>query len=185
MTRLPTPTPGDARVTPPAPAITTDANAAGASAPAAIEAAPQALPMTLSAQALAAAPEPERRRVLTTLVLQSFESAPLQLRTHMLERLLGSVGVLSLVTVAGGLFAKMRLRGAGEAFQVRIEDVQNLQMSDLAALVDRVQMAGLDGLNSLAQLLAGSPWLASSAAAAALVSLFLRRRALRLDPPED
>ncbi|QLQ00705.1 MAG: hypothetical protein HZY78_11800 [Burkholderiaceae bacterium] len=87
--------------------------------------------------------------------------------------------------MAGGLFAKMRLRGAGEAFQVRIEDVQNLQMSDLAALVDRVQMAGFDGLNSLAQLLAGSPWLASSAAAAALVSLFLRRRALRLDPPED
>ena len=171
MTRLPNPTPGDARIAPPAPAITTDANAAGASAPAAVEAAPQALPLPLSAQALAAAPEPERRRVLTTLALQ--------LRTHMLERLLGSVGVLSLVTVAGGLFAKMRLRGAGETFQVRIEDVQNLQMSDLAALVDRVQMAGLDGLNSLAQLLAGSPWLASSAAAAALVSLLLSRRALR------
>lgn len=184
MTRLPPTSPGNTMTTPPAATpITTDADPTSLHAAAAATQAPPPLPLNL--QALAAAPEPQRRQLLTTLVLQSFESAPLPLRTRMLERLLGSVGVLSLVTVAGGLFAKMRLRGAGEALQVRIEDVQNLQMSDLAALVDRVQMAGLDGLSSLAQLLAGSPWLASSAAAAALVSLLLRRRALGLDPPED
>ena len=89
------------------------------------------------------------------------------------------LGVLSLFAVAGGLFAKLRLRGGWENFSVRPEDVRNVRASDVIALVDYVQQVSVEAVDGLAQMLAASPLMAGSAAAALLVTLLVRRARAR------
>jgi hypothetical protein len=108
-----------------------------------------------------------------------YESAPIEERGRFLEQLLRPLGVLSLFAVAGGLFAKLRLRGGWESFSVRPEDLQLVRGDDVVALVDFVQQVSVDAVDGLAQLLASSPGWAGSAAAALLVTLLVRRARVR------
>src|SRR5512133_27979 len=73
------------------------------------------------------------------LVGQVYEAAPAAYRSRMLEQLLRPLGVLALVAVADGIFAKIRFRGGWPELHVRLEDAQNVRMSDVVTLVDYVQ----------------------------------------------
>lgn len=113
------------------------------------------------------------------LVAQVFEAAPAAERSRLLELLLRPLGALSLVTVAGGVFAKLRFRSGWQNLQVRVEDAQNVESSQVVALVNHVQQVSVESVDALAQLLAGSPVLASSAAAAILLSVLMQHGRLR------
>lgn len=113
------------------------------------------------------------------LVGQVYECAPLAERGRLLEQLLRPLGVLSLLTVAGGVFANIRFRSGWKDLHVRLEDVQNVGGSDVIALVNYAQQASVEAVDGLAQTLAASPVLAGSAAAGLLVTLLVRRARTR------
>lgn len=109
------------------------------------------------------------------LVGQVFDAAPAVERGRLLEQLIRPLGVLSLVAIAGGVFASLRFRAGWKDFHVRLEDAQRVSASEVIALVDHVQQVSIEAVDGLAQTLATSPIMAGSAAAALLVSLLLRR----------
>jgi hypothetical protein len=114
-------------------------------------------------------------RIIPQLVGQVYEAATPNERSRLLEQLLPPLGVLSLVAIADGIFAKVRFRGGWPELHVRLEDAQNVQASDVITLVDHVQQISVQAVDGLAQLLAASPVLAGSAAAALLITLLMQR----------
>lgn len=120
-----------------------------------------------------------REITIPQLVAEVYEAAPEAERGHLLEQLLRPLGVLSLVAVAGGVFAKLRLRGGWQELNVRLEDIQNIRTADVAALVDHAQQVSVETVDGLAQMLAASPVLSGSAAAALLITVLMRRARTR------
>lgn len=108
---------------------------------------------------------------LPQLIAEVFETAPLPLRANLLEQLIQPLGVLALVAIANGIFAKIRFKSGWPQMHVRWEDVQNVQAKDVAALVERVQQVSLHSFDGLAKVLAASPVLTGSAAATVLLTL--------------
>jgi len=117
------------------------------------------------------------------LVGKVYEEAPPAARGHLLEPLLRSLGVLSLAAVANGVFAKMRFRSGLQGLVVRPDDVQNVRSSDVVALVDYIQKAGVDAVDRLGPTLMASPAIAGCAAAALLVAILVQRMQGRRDAP--
>lgn len=129
--------------------------------------------MTASSTLPAAAPAPET--ALAQLVAEVYETAPPAERSRLLEHLLRPLGVLALVVIADGIFAKIRFRSGWPDLRVRFEDAQHVRASHVVALVERVQQVSVESLDGLVQLLLASPMMASSAAAVLLVSALLQR----------
>jgi hypothetical protein len=114
-------------------------------------------------------------RKIPQLVAEVFESAPLDLRSRLIEHLLRPLGVLSLVAIADGIFANIRFRGGWPDVHVQTEDMRNLQGHQVVALVERVQQLSVDSINGLARMLADAPVLAGSTATAMLLTLLLQQ----------
>ncbi|QNK67203.1 hypothetical protein [Variovorax sp. PAMC26660] len=112
---------------------------------------------------------------IPTLVAQVYESAPAAERCHLVETLLRPLGVLSLVAIANGIFAKIRFRNAGQELNVRVDDLQNVHAADMVALVHHAQQVSVETVDSLVHLLTSSGGLAGSAAAALLIGLLVQR----------
>ncbi len=121
---------------------------------------------------------------IAELVGQVYESAPATEKSRLLEHLLRPMGVLALVGVAGGIFAKIRFQGGWPDLHIRLEDAQRVQASDVVTLVDYVGQMSAQAVDGLAQLLPMTPLMASSAAAVLLVTLLMQRaRHRRADDP--
>lgn len=118
---------------------------------------------------------PASETALAQLVAEVYETAPPAVRSRLLEHLLRPLGVLALVAIADGIFAKIRFRGGWPDLRVRFEDAQHVRASHVVALVERVQQVSVESLDGLVQLLLASPMMASSAAAVLLVSVLLQR----------
>ena len=116
---------------------------------------------------------------IAQLVAQVYESAPPALRSRLLEHLLRPLGVLALVAVANGIFANIRFRSGWPDIHVRVEDAQNVQTSDMVALVDYVQQVSVTSIDGLARMLTASPVIAGSAAGALLVTVLMQRARTR------
>lgn len=126
-----------------------------------------------------------KNRMLNLLVGRAYESSPLQVRKSLLEQLIRSVGILGLVTIAGGVFAKIRLRGGWPDIAVRMDDLQDIRTSDVVALVDYVQQVSVGALADAVQLMASNPALTSSGAMAVLMGIMLQRAPDRRRIPRD
>ena len=133
---------------------------------------PQHTPMANAAVPLTG---PASEAAIARLVGQVYESAPPAVRRRLLEHLLKPLGILSLVAVANGIFANMRFRSGWSELHVRLEDAQHVQSSDVITLVDYVQQVSVHAVDGLADMLAASPVLTGSAAAALLVSILVQR----------
>ena len=118
---------------------------------------------------------PASEAAIAHLVGQVYESAPPAERRRLLEHLLKPLGILSLVAVANGIFANMRFRSGWSDLHVRLEDAQQVQSGDVITLVNYVQQVSIHAVDGLADLLAASPVLTGSAAAALLVSMLVQR----------
>lgn len=113
------------------------------------------------------------------LVGQVYASAPPAEKSRLIEFLLKPLGVLSLVSVANGIFANIRLRGDWSDLHVRPEDAQNVQASDVITLVSHVQQVSVHAINGLTHMLAASPVMTGSAAAALLMTMLVQRAQIR------
>jgi hypothetical protein len=113
-------------------------------------------------------PSPES---IPQLVAEVYKTAPLTLRAQLLEQLMKPLGVLALVAISNGIFARIRFKSGWTDLRVRFEDVQNVQGKDVAALVERVQQVSLHSFDGVAKVLETSPVLTRSAAAMVLLTL--------------
>lgn len=132
-----------------------------------------------------ASPPKTRNRMLNLLVGRAYAASPLLLKKSLLEQLIRSVGILGLVTVAGGVFAKIRLRGGWPDIAVHLDDLKDIQTSDVIALVDYVQQVSAGALADAVQLMASNPALTGSGAMAVLMSIMLQRAPDRRRIPRD
>jgi hypothetical protein len=138
---------------------------------------PSTSPATDAAATATAAAAPDR--LVPHLVAEVYECAPAAERGHLLEQLLQPLGVLSLFGVAGGVFANVRFRGGWPDPKIRLEDLHNIRSDHVVALVDYAQQVSVEAVDGLAQLLAGSPLMSSSAAAMLVTVLVQRARKRR------
>lgn len=118
---------------------------------------------------------PRQGQSIPELVAEVYEAAPPIERSHLLEQLLRPLGILSLLGIAGGVFADIRFRGGWQELHVRVEDIQRVGNSDVMALVDHAQQVSVETVDSLAQMLMASPVLSGSAATTMLVALLVQR----------
>jgi hypothetical protein len=119
---------------------------------------------------------------IAQLVGEVYESAPAVDRGRFLEQLLRPLGVLSLVGIADGIFAKIRFRSGWQDLSVRLDDIQTVRSDHVIALVDHAQQVSVEAVDGLAQMVSSSPVMATSAAAALLVTVLVQRaRSRRTD----
>ena len=126
---------------------------------------------SIASNAIGSAPAPTRAASETeipALVAQVYEAAPAEERCHLVETLLRPLGVLSLVAIAHGVFAKIRFRSAGHDLSVRVDDLQNIGTADVVALVHHAQQVSVETVDSLMQQLTTTGSLTGSAAACLL-----------------
>ena len=116
---------------------------------------------------------------IAQLVGQVYEAAPTTERCRILEHLMKPLGVLSLVTVANGVFAKIWFRSGWHDLHVQPDDARIVRASDVVSLVNYVQQASVEAVDGLAQLLTASPMVTFSATAALLVTVLVRRAQTR------
>lgn len=119
------------------------------------------------------------------LVAQVYDAAPPTERTRLLAQLMQPLGVLSLVAVAGGVFAKLRFRDAPGPLNLRLEDTLLIGAEEVRALADHAQQVSVETVDALRLWLTQSPVLAGSAAALLLVQVLKRRAAQRRGTPAE
>lgn len=122
------------------------------------------------------APPAARVRIIAQLIGQVYDSAPLAVRGLLLDKLLRPLGVLALVSISGGIFARIRLRSGLQDAPLALDDVQNVRTDDVLALAERVQQASTSAIHALSEVVATSPILAGSAAASALLMVLIKSR---------
>ena len=130
----------------------------------------------------------EANKSVPQLIGQVYESAPPNLRARMLELLMRPLGILSLMAVANGVFASIRLRNPSANIKVGLDDTSKIQPEDVVKLADWVQQVSVETFESLTNLLSTSPALNRSTVAAVLLSLLVqhtRRRNDRRSPKID
>jgi hypothetical protein len=108
------------------------------------------------------------------LIGQVYESAPLSLRARIIEQLMRPLGLLGLMAIANGIFVGIRLRDRSAFPRVALEDATAIRPSDVVALADWAQQVSGEAIEGLTKVISTSPVLASSAAAAILVSVLMR-----------
>ena len=126
-----------------------------------------------------------QNRMLNLLVGRAYAASPLVIKKSLLEQLIRSVGILGLVTIAGGVFAKIRLRGGWPDIAVHLDDLKDIQTTDVIALVDYVQQVSAVALTDAVQVMAHNPALTGSGAMAVLMSIMLQRAPDRRRLPRD
>lgn len=109
------------------------------------------------------------------LIGQVYESAPPSLRARMLEHLMRPVGILGLLAVANGVFARIRLQNSAIEPNIGLDDISTIAASDVVKLADWVQQVSIDAIDGLTQLVSASPVLSKSYAAVVLLSLLMQR----------
>ena len=109
------------------------------------------------------------------LVEQVYSGAPAPERRRLLQHLLQPLSLLSLFAVANGVFAKIWFRRGWQDLDIRIDDLDLVGAGDVVALVDFVQQVSVDTIDQLTQVVAASPELGASTAAALLVSVLVHR----------
>ena len=117
----------------------------------------------------------EKRRMLNLLVGRAYETAPPVVRKSLLEHLLRPMGLLGLISVAGGTFAKFRLQNGWQDPSIGIEDLRDIRSSDVIALVDYVQQLSISAIVEAITMLSNAAALTGSGAVAVLATLVLRR----------
>ena len=109
------------------------------------------------------------------LVGQVYQEAPAVVRSRLIEHLLKPLGILSLVAVANGVFAKISLGSGWSHLKIRPEDAQRVSVSDVVALAHHVQQVSVQAVEGLAQIVARSPALAGSTATVMLLTMLARQ----------
>jgi hypothetical protein len=117
----------------------------------------------------------ERGEVVSTWIVKVFEAAKIGDKNVMIDHLLGSVGVLSLASVANGVFLWRRLERASTKSWLSAGDSAGIGGNDIRALVHLVQQIDAEAIDSLVELFNTPPLSTNSFVGPALAELPLRR----------
>ena len=119
---------------------------------------------------------------IAQLVGQVYEAAPPLVQKRLLAQLIQPLGLLSLAAVANGIFASLRFGSAEASNPAGLEFVSHsVQTHDVITLVNYVQQVSLQAVDGLAEMLAASPVVTGSTAAAMLISVLVQRGRKRRD----
>lgn len=119
---------------------------------------------------------------IAQLVGEVYEAATPLVQKRLLAQLIQPLGLLSLAAVANGIFASLRFRGAEASNPAGFESVNHsVQTHDVITLVNYVQQVSLQAVDGLAEMLAASPVVTGSTAAAVLISVLMQRARKRRD----
>jgi hypothetical protein len=124
-------------------------------------------------------------QLVSQLVAQVYEVAPVDERRRLLTHLLKPLGVLSLFALANGIFARIHFNSGWTNLDIRQEDVRYIQANDVVTLVNYLQQVSVHAVNSLTQVLGSSPVMTGSAAGAVLIAMLARRAHTRRATDED
>lgn len=116
-----------------------------------------------------------KRRMLNLLVGRAYDVAPPGIRKSLLEQLTRPLGVLGMMSVAGGTFARFRFQGHRHNDTLHLDDLNAVRNSDVIALVDHVQQVSTEALVNAVKMLSLAPALNNSGAVSVLTSLVLKR----------
>ncbi|MGI9134174.1 MAG: hypothetical protein ACR2I0_09580 [Rhodoferax sp.] len=108
---------------------------------------------------------------LPVLVGQVYAAASPTERGRMLDQLLKPLGVLALVAISNGVFARLTFANGWSRLTIQPKDTQFIDPRDVVALADRVQQVSMHAIEGLARVVSASPVLAGSAAAAMLLAI--------------
>lgn len=122
---------------------------------------------------------PQNGKRTAELVGQVYETISAQEQSKLLGQLMRPLGILSLVGVANGVFAKLWFRSGQQIAHIRVDDAHQIQAGDVADLVEFVQQVSAETVNAVVDMLAKSPTLTGSTAAALLAATLIRRGRLR------
>jgi hypothetical protein len=109
------------------------------------------------------------------LVGKVYEVASPMERGRLLEHLLKPLGVLALVAIANGIFARLTWVNGWSRLTIRPEDTQFVDTQDVVTLASRVQQVSVQAIDGLSQIVSASPVLASSTAAAMLLAILAKQ----------
>ena len=116
------------------------------------------------------------RFVLAKLVSRVYRNASEPLRTRMLACLLRPLGMLSLVAVASGAFARLLQRDGGVPDEVSMEDVSRYSSQQILELARFVHEVNPEALEQLGGLVANNAMGITALSASALVLLYGKLR---------
>lgn len=109
--------------------------------------------------------------LLPALLGQVFQEASPEDRSRLLAPLLQPLGLLALVAVARGIFARRLLSRNGRAATLRPQDTTDIQPQDVASLAQRVQQVNAQALYALVPVLLSLAQPAATEAAQRLLAL--------------
>ena len=75
---------------------------------------------------------------LPQLVGEVYKAAPATEKMRLLEFLLPTLGVMPLIVIANGLFARLRFRDGWSNYHARLDEVQQVLTSDIVSLVEQL-----------------------------------------------
>ena len=117
----------------------------------------------------------ERGEIVAKLIGKAFETALPRDRSVMINHLVGSVGVLSLATIANGVFLTHRLDGAITHPRLTARNSAPIEARDVQDLAQRVQQIDLQLIDGLVEAFNAPPLSTTSPVGAMLADLPLRR----------
>ena len=129
----------------------------------------------ISGEVYESAPPAVKSRILSELVGRVYATAPPVEKTRLVAHLMKPLGILSLAAVANGIFAGIRFRSASNDFPMGIDEVNNVQTSDVIALTSYAQQVSMQAVDGLTQILTTSPALMSTTAALLLLKILMRQ----------
>jgi hypothetical protein len=118
--------------------------------------------------------------LVPALVGQVYQEASAVERSRLLEQLVKPLGLLSLVAVARGIFARLMLSRRGRETTVRPEDTHDIEPADVVTLAQRAQQISMQALDNLAPVLAVLSQATGSAAARHLLAILAQDAARRM-----
>ncbi len=116
-----------------------------------------------------------RRQAITRIVGQVYASVPPQEQIILVEKLLKPLGVLSLATVANGIFLKTKFLNCSKGSGVTLDQIEKIRPTEVMELTNRVQQVDAETIDAIARTIKASPSMASCPAAATLAKIPLRR----------
>lgn len=146
---------------------------------------PQDPAHALLVETYVAAPDTRKHRMVALLIGSLYRQAPMPTRQQLLRHLTRPLGLLSLAVVAGGIFARLRLRSGWPETHPPLDELRRIQSRDVVALADYVQQVSLQAVDGLTQLIAAEPLIAGSTVAAMLVTLLMLRTSNRTTTPDN
>ena len=103
----------------------------------------------------------------------------MEIQRKILNTVVRQLGILSLVAVANGIFARAAIQWPQAAPNIPLDQVPSIKIEDVWELLDFAYQVSSDVFDGLTQLIVASPKIANTASGLLLVAWIAKRRKYR------